>query len=63
MMEHYGHVRMDVKRKALEGLSPVVVATEPTSKPPGHAWIDSMLNWVLNCPVRFGRAIRKWNKW
>ena len=37
MMEHYGHVRMDVKRKALEGLSPVVVATEPTSKPPGHA--------------------------
>jgi integrase len=30
MMEHYSHVRMDAKRKALEGLSPVVVATEPT---------------------------------
>jgi integrase len=31
MMEHYSHCRMEAKRKALEGLSSVVVATEPTA--------------------------------
>jgi integrase len=31
MMEHYSHIRMDAKRKALEGLLPVVIATEPTA--------------------------------
>jgi hypothetical protein len=28
MMEHYSHIRMEAKRKALEGLTPVV-AVEP----------------------------------
>lgn len=31
MMEHYSHIRMEAKRKALEGLPPVVVAVEPTT--------------------------------
>jgi len=31
MMEHYSHIRMEAKRTALDGLSPVVVATEPTA--------------------------------
>jgi hypothetical protein len=31
MMEHYSHIRMEAKRKALEGLSPVVEATQPTA--------------------------------
>jgi hypothetical protein len=36
MMEHYSHIRMEAKRKALEGLTPVVAvesefgAAEPT---------------------------------
>jgi hypothetical protein len=30
-MEHYSHIRMEAKRKALEGLSPVVEATGPTA--------------------------------
>jgi hypothetical protein len=32
MMEHYSHVRMEAKRKALERLSPVVEATETTAR-------------------------------
>jgi integrase len=35
MMEHYSHVRMEAKRKALEGLSPVIVPTEPTTETVG----------------------------
>jgi integrase len=31
MMEHYSHIRMEAKRKALEELSPVVVAAETTA--------------------------------
>jgi hypothetical protein len=31
MMEHYSHIRMEAKRKALEGLPPVVVDAEPTA--------------------------------
>src|SRR5215471_16671423 len=32
MMEHYSHIRMEAKRKAVEGLSPVITRTEPTTK-------------------------------
>ena len=35
MMEHYSHVRMEAKRRALEGLSPVIVPTEPTTETVG----------------------------
>jgi len=31
-MEHYSHIRMEAKRKAVEGLSPVITRTEPTTK-------------------------------
>ncbi len=35
MMEHYSHIRMEAKRKALEGLTPIVTdESEPVAEEP-----------------------------